>query len=66
VTPYADPAALIDDPQVLRVAITDTGEPRIDVRTITGLAIGRPVRAEIQRPGRTRTALGQPVLTAGA
>lgn len=36
--PYADPAALIDDPQVLRVAITDNGEPLIVVRTISALA----------------------------
>ena len=46
--PYADPAALIDDPQVLRVAITDNGEPLTDVRTITALAVDQS-RADVQQ-----------------
>jgi zinc D-Ala-D-Ala dipeptidase len=36
---YADQAALIDDPRVLRIAITDNGEPLVDLRSITALAV---------------------------
>jgi hypothetical protein len=36
---YADPAALIDDPRVLGIAIADGGEPMVDTTGITGLAV---------------------------
>lgn len=45
---YADPAALIDDPRVLRVAIADNGEPLIDLRTITALDVDL-ARAQVQQ-----------------
>jgi D-alanyl-D-alanine dipeptidase len=48
VIPYADPAALIDDPRVLRVVIADNGEPLIDVSTITALAVDQS-RADVQQ-----------------
>jgi D-alanyl-D-alanine dipeptidase len=48
VIPYTDPAALVDDPRVLRVAIADNGEPLIDVRLITALAADQS-RADIQQ-----------------
>ncbi|MGH3267896.1 MAG: M15 family metallopeptidase [Trebonia sp.] len=46
--PYADQAALIDDPRVLRIAITDSGEPLVDVRTIAALDVDQS-RAEVQQ-----------------
>jgi len=39
VSPFADEAALIDDPRVLRVRIADNGEPLVDLRTVTGLDV---------------------------
>jgi zinc D-Ala-D-Ala dipeptidase len=48
VIPYVDPDALIDDLQVLRVAIFDNGEPLVDLGTITALAVDRS-RAEVQQ-----------------
>jgi D-alanyl-D-alanine dipeptidase len=48
VIPYADPDALIDDPQVLGVAIIDNVEPLVDLRTITALAVDRS-RADVQQ-----------------
>lgn len=45
---YADPAALIDDPRVLRVAISDNGEPLVDVRSITALDVDQ-ARAQVQQ-----------------
>lgn len=45
---YADPAALIDDPRVLRVAIVDNGEVLVDVRTITALDVDQ-TRAQVQQ-----------------
>jgi zinc D-Ala-D-Ala dipeptidase len=39
---------LIDDLQVLRVAVTDNGEPLVDAASITALAVD-PSRAEIQQ-----------------
>jgi zinc D-Ala-D-Ala dipeptidase len=48
VTAYADAAALIDDPRVLLVAITDNGEPLVDVRNIPVLAADQ-TRAGIQQ-----------------
>jgi hypothetical protein len=46
--PYADPAALIDDPRVLGIAIADNGESMVDTTAITGLAVDQS-RAEIQQ-----------------
>ncbi len=48
VIPYADPAALIDDPLVLRVAITDNGEPLVDSRNIAALAVDQ-ARTDVQQ-----------------
>ncbi len=45
---YTDPAALIDDPRVLRVAIADNGEPLVDLRTITALDVDQ-TRAQVQQ-----------------
>jgi len=45
---YADRAALIDDPRVLRVAITDNGEPLADLRSIAALAVDH-TRTDIQQ-----------------
>jgi D-alanyl-D-alanine dipeptidase len=60
VIPYADPAALIDDPRVLRIAITDSGEPLVDAGTIAALDVDQS-RAEIQQlsddPFRVRAGL---------
>jgi zinc D-Ala-D-Ala dipeptidase len=48
VIPYADQSALIDDPRVLRVAITESGEPLVDVGTIAALDVDQS-RAEVQQ-----------------
>jgi len=48
VIPYADPAALIDDPRVLHVAIADNGEALVDLRTITALDVDQ-ARAQVQQ-----------------
>jgi zinc D-Ala-D-Ala dipeptidase len=48
VIPYADPAALIDDPRVLRIAITDNGEPLVDLRGTAPLAVDH-ARADVQQ-----------------
>jgi zinc D-Ala-D-Ala dipeptidase len=48
VVSYADPAASIDDPRVLGIAITDNDEPMVDTAGITGLAVDQS-RAEIQQ-----------------
>jgi zinc D-Ala-D-Ala dipeptidase len=45
---YADPAALIDDPRVLRVPIADNDEPLVDTRTIASLDVDQ-TRAQIQQ-----------------
>jgi zinc D-Ala-D-Ala dipeptidase len=45
---YADPAALIDDPRVLGVAIADNGEALVDLRTIAALDVDQS-RAQVQR-----------------
>jgi zinc D-Ala-D-Ala dipeptidase len=45
---YADPAALIDDPRVLRIAIADNGEALVDIRTITALDVDQ-TRAQVQQ-----------------
>ncbi len=69
VIPYADPAALIDDPQVLRVAIADNGEPLVDLRTIIALAVDQ-TRVDIQQlsdnPFRARTAVAEKLTRAQA
>jgi D-alanyl-D-alanine dipeptidase len=48
VTAYADVAALIDDPRVLLVTISDNGEPLVDVRDIPVLAADQ-TRADVQQ-----------------
>ena len=45
---YADQAALIDDPRVLRIAIADNGEPLVDLRSITALAVDHD-RTDVQQ-----------------
>lgn len=45
---YTDATALIDDPRVLRVPITDTGEPLADTRSITTLTVDHS-RADVQQ-----------------
>ncbi len=66
---YADPAALIDDPRVLGVAITDNGEPLVDATDITGLAVDQS-RAEIQQlsdnPFRVRAGVADKLTRAQA
>jgi D-alanyl-D-alanine dipeptidase len=62
VTAYADAAALIDDPRVLRVAITDNGEPLVDIRNIPALAADQ-TRADVQQlsdnPFQVRTEVAE-------
>jgi zinc D-Ala-D-Ala dipeptidase len=48
VSPYADPAALIDDSRVLRVPIADSGEPLVDLGAITVLDVDR-ARTQVQQ-----------------
>ncbi len=48
VTDYADGAALIDDPRVLRIAVNDNGEPLIDVRTMPALSVDL-TRTDVQQ-----------------
>lgn len=45
---YADQAALIDDPRVLRIAITDNGEPLVDLGSIPALAVDH-ARTDVQQ-----------------
>jgi len=45
---YADPAALIDAPGVLRVAIAGNGEPLADLRTVTALDVDQ-ARAQVRQ-----------------
>jgi D-alanyl-D-alanine dipeptidase len=62
VTAYADAAALIDDPRVLRVAITDNGEPLVDIRNVPALAADQ-TRADVQQlsdnPFQVRTEVAE-------
>jgi zinc D-Ala-D-Ala dipeptidase len=66
---YADPAALIDDPRVLRVAIADNGEALVDLRTIAALDVDQ-TRAQVQQlsenPFHVRTEVAERLTRAQA